>query len=149
MKLTCSSKAIWQVYCVVLLLALTFGSSSAWWPNQPLKKNFVRIINNLNNGETLNFRCQSKDDDLDVRSLAVNEQFEFGFRVNFWGRTLYFCNLWYLDKHAVFDAFKPTMDFKAECGGSHHCIWTAKEDGVYLLNVSTNENIMKYVWDKN
>lgn len=140
-----------QIYCVVLLLALALGSSSAWWINEPGKKKFVRIVNNLNNGERLNFRCQSKNDDLGVRSLAVNEQFEFGFRVNFWGRTLFFCHLWFLDKQASFVAYKSNLDFQTECGGAH-CIWTAREDGVYLLHINEpyhNEDKLTYLWSKN
>ncbi|PRQ41573.1 putative plant self-incompatibility S1 [Rosa chinensis] len=132
----------------VLLIALAFNSSNAWWINQLGRKKFVRIVNNLNNGERLNFRCQSKNVDLGVHSLAVNEQFQFHFKVNFWGRTLFFCRLWYLDKHVEIVAFKSNLDFQENCGGDH-CIWIGKEDGVYMFRNSKNENILTYLWEKN
>lgn len=102
-----------QIYCVVMLLALAFGLCNAWtwWDHEPGKKKFVRIVNNLNKGQRLNLRCQSKDDDLGVHSIAVNEQYEFGFRINIWGTTLFFCHLWYLDKSVTFDAFKADENF--------------------------------------
>ncbi|PRQ41577.1 putative plant self-incompatibility S1 [Rosa chinensis] len=131
-----------QIYCVVLLIALAFGSSNASI-NFPGTKKFVRIVNNLSKGERLNFHCQSKDNDIGVRSLAVNEQYEFSFRINIWRTTLFFCRLWYSDKHAEFVAFKVSYDFYQDCGNQDHCIWTAKEDGVYL------KDELEIFWVKN
>ena len=133
-----------QIYCVVLILALAFGLSNAWtwWDHEPGKKKFVRIVNQLDNGHVLNFRCQSKNDDLGVHSLAVNQQYEFHFRINVWGTTLFFCHLWYLDRSVRFDAFKADQEWFAECDGDH-CIWNARESGIFLGEKG------EYVWGKN
>ncbi|PQQ04877.1 uncharacterized protein Pyn_07277 [Prunus yedoensis var. nudiflora] len=58
-----SSKAIWQFYCVVLLLASAFAPSTSWWIRRGLTRDYVRIVNNLNN-QQLQYQCKSKDDDL-------------------------------------------------------------------------------------
>ncbi|CAB4278131.1 unnamed protein product [Prunus armeniaca] len=141
-----SSKAIWQFYCVVLLLASAFAPSTSYWIRRGLTKDYVRIVNNLNN-QQLQYQCKSKDDDFGLRSLPPNGEYEWGFRVNLWGSTLYFCNFWYLDNHAVFDVFRDTIDFLYECGGAH-CIWKAKEDGIYLFHIQTKEDKKMHDWEK-
>ncbi|PQM33884.1 uncharacterized protein Pyn_08939 [Prunus yedoensis var. nudiflora] len=88
-----------------------------------------------------------KDDDFGLRSLPPNGEYEWGFRVNFWGSTLYFCNFWYLDNHGVFDVSRDTIDFLYECGGAH-CIWKAKEDGIYLFHIPTKEDKKLHDWEK-
>ncbi|CAL9024060.1 unnamed protein product, partial [Prunus brigantina] len=99
---------------------------------------YVRIVNNLNN-QQLQYQCNSKGDDFGLRSLPPKREYEWGFRVNFWDITLYLCNFWYLDNHGVFAVFRDTTDFLYECGGAH-CIWKAKEDGIYLFHIQTKED---------
>ncbi|CAL2269930.1 unnamed protein product [Prunus armeniaca] len=77
-----SSKAIWQFYCVVLLLASAFAPSTSWWIYKGLTRDYVRIVNNLIN-QQLQYQCNSKDNDFGLRSLPPKGEYEWGFRVNF------------------------------------------------------------------
>lgn len=80
--------------------------------------------------------CQSKDDDIGIKTLHVNEQFQFRFK---WGfRTLFFCHYWWGDKQAVFDVFNRTLAHKY-CNnklipglGGDTCYWETRLDGFYL-----------------
>ena len=67
-------KIISQFYSFVFDLLLVSGLISSY----SFKKKRVRIIDNLNN-ETLNYHCQSAQDDLGIRTLQPNEQWEFSF----------------------------------------------------------------------
>ncbi|BFG14171.1 hypothetical protein CerSpe_004450 [Prunus speciosa] len=142
------SKGIWQLYCVVLFLALSFGLSTPWrWPSTPFTKNFVRIVNNLSNNQSFTSHCKSNDNDIGFHTLAPNEQYEWKFRVNMISSTLYFCNFWYKDYHNVFDAFKAKYEFIYDCGGAH-CVWKAKDDGIYLTQGQTMEDKKWFDWKK-
>ncbi|CAB4285900.1 unnamed protein product [Prunus armeniaca] len=77
-----SSKAIWQFYCVVLLLASAFAPSTSWWIYKGLTRDYVRIVNNLIN-QQLQYQCNSKDNDFGLRSLPPKGEYEWGFRVIF------------------------------------------------------------------
>nr|XP_011460994.1 PREDICTED: uncharacterized protein LOC105350517 [Fragaria vesca subsp. vesca] len=106
------------------------GAHDIWIP-EPFKKFFVRIINEVGLHK-LDVTCKSKNDVL-VRTLPPGNHFEFGFRVNFPGSTLFHCDLRYLNHHAGFVAFKTDLDFLPHCSGVH-CIWQARQDGIYLMD---------------
>ncbi|KAI5339481.1 hypothetical protein L3X38_018753 [Prunus dulcis] len=43
--------------------------------------------------------------------------------------------------------YQYTIDFLYECGGAH-CIWKAKEDGIYLFHIQTKEDKKMHDWEK-
>lgn len=64
------------------------------------------------NTELVKIHCQSKDDNLGVRTLKLGDQFDFSFHLNFVGSTLFHCSfLWGL-KHQNFDVFKRSPEPK-------------------------------------
>ncbi|KAK7832320.1 s-protein like protein 24 [Quercus suber] len=98
-------------FWLVLVLAFGLSLSSAFTViPKPLRNNYVRIVNNLNN-KLLYYHCKSRD--------------------NVIGTTLYYCKFWEDKFHAVFDVFRSNEKFQKECGGDH-CILIAQKDGLYL-----------------
>lgn len=123
-----------------LVLVLAFGLSGAFTViPKPFRNNYVRIVNNLNN-ELLYYHCKSRDTDFHLKNLQPNTYWEFSFRQNVIGTTLYYCKFWQYNFHAVFDVFTSNEKFQRECGGDH-CIWIAQEDGVYLYELKS-----KHLW---
>lgn len=137
--------AVFQFCCLVFFLGLASVAHGDSWAT-PGKKYFIRIVNNLDNKQ-LAFVRKSADDVISHSLPHRGDQFEFGFRLNFFGTTLYFCNLKYQNHHVVFDAWKLDKQLLRLCGGGVHCIWRAQEDGIYLFNTQWGSWIRKYVWN--
>ncbi|KAJ4828536.1 hypothetical protein Tsubulata_002875 [Turnera subulata] len=131
----------------VLLLVMAFGTGSSVLP-LPFKKFHVRIVNNLRD-RNLNLRCKSSDNDLGYHILLPNKEYEFSFRMNYIGTTLFWCNLWHGNSYASFDVFKPDYDFFYNgCGGGDSCMWRANIHGIYLLRSDHNTWNAMYRWAK-
>ncbi|GAV63843.1 Self-incomp_S1 domain-containing protein [Cephalotus follicularis] len=127
----------------MFLLALYFGTGAC----SDFKRYHVSIGNYLPG--TLDVHCKSRDDDLGLHSLRhFGDTYEFGFHINYFGTTLFFCNLWWNGLHVVFDAFVSYDKFiNKECG-EHTCYWEAEDDGIYLHNYIKNKVVLKYKWGK-
>ncbi|KAK6144762.1 hypothetical protein DH2020_021582 [Rehmannia glutinosa] len=109
------------------------------------RSNFsIYVINNLPpNTEPLRLHCASKDNDLGIQTLRINQEFEFEFcLVPF--ITLFFCRFQWglLDKG--FDVF----DAKHIPCTHHKCYWSARTDGIYFLQDNNPNNFVKKIdWD--
>ena len=73
-------------------LCMTMIMSQPLIVNAMLEKFHVHILNGFKNN-TLEAHCKSKQDDLGFHHIGVNEEFQWHFRVKFWGTTLYWCNV--------------------------------------------------------
>ncbi|KAK3006731.1 hypothetical protein RJ639_017407 [Escallonia herrerae] len=88
----------------------------------------LHVINRLGNGRVLNVHCQSSDDDLGYQSLEDGSETTWSFSINFWGTTLFFCDVqwdglvWY-----HFDAFDAVRDH-GRCRSE--CRWMINRDGL-------------------
>ncbi|GFP95437.1 hypothetical protein PHJA_001688000 [Phtheirospermum japonicum] len=70
------------------------------------KKNRISIYNDLpRNSKPLYVRCQSGNDDLGMRTLYPGQGFDWSFRKNVFGETLFFCHFYWESKERVFDVF--------------------------------------------
>ncbi|KAF3457602.1 hypothetical protein FNV43_RR02260 [Rhamnella rubrinervis] len=109
------------------------------------KKTIVRIYNKLGDGLNLTIHCKSKDDDLGVHTIAYNSYYYWKFRVNFFGRTLFFCGLNWTDAWGVFDIYKAHRDMY-RC--PTRCNWEAHTDSVHGLRQGDNRcpNGKRYKW---
>lgn len=112
------------------------------------RKYHVRVENGLQ-GQPLNVHCQSKDNDLGIHVLQPGDQFEWGFHINFMGKTLFFCNMWWESGHKSFEVFKAgehklILDF---CGAKT-CQYRATEEGVQIFHSKNKAWELKYPWDK-
>lgn len=114
----------------------------------PIQKWRVHVVNRLNNA-TLFVHCKSKDDDLGFHNLVgVGSEFQWSFKNNLWATTLFWCLLRKPNAYVSFEAFwieKTHIWLNYRCHGGN-CIWTAREDGVYLRNNpdSVDERVHKW-----
>ncbi|KAM7466306.1 hypothetical protein LguiB_013868 [Lonicera macranthoides] len=90
------------------------------------------------NTDLLEFRCQSKDDDLGYRKLHVGEGYYWKFKDNFFGITLYFCHFYWQKKEKVFNVFNRDTVCDVVTGDIHKCYWLVKPDGFYFTNYKAN-----------
>lgn len=105
----------------------------------------VHVINGFKDYIILEVHCKSKDNDLRLRHIGVNEEFQWQFQVNFWCSILYWCNMWWVGGQRYVEVF-PTDDDKflnQNCGDSN-CWWMGKDDGIYLFNFEHKEYRLKY-----
>ena len=94
-----------QFYCFVFILLLAFGLSTSSNLIFGLPTRHVRIVNHLNN-KILTYHCKSGDDDLGVRTLKPNGEWEFSFRPTFYAVTEFYCYFFYENFHSAFDVYK-------------------------------------------
>ncbi|XP_062147850.1 S-protein homolog 1-like [Alnus glutinosa] len=130
---------------LLLVLALCM-STGALICNSAMNKFSVHVMNGFKN-QTLQTHCQSKDDDLGLQLVPVNGEFQWHFRVNYFGTTLYFCNMWWVGGHRSFNVFWVNDDFLVKDCGNSDCRWKAQEDGIYLYNSEHNEYHFYYNWE--
>ncbi|OAY40726.1 self-incompatibility protein S1 [Manihot esculenta] len=119
--------------CSVILTFLLMGSQHI-----VLGKVNVVITNKLGNGRTMNIHCRSRDDDLGHHSVADGSKIFWKFSVNFWGTTLFYCNVkWDDSKWHGFIAYSYERD-SDRC--ERECIWKISADGLlYKYNEVTAE----------
>nr|KJB26086.1 hypothetical protein B456_004G224500 [Gossypium raimondii] len=98
----------------------------------------VHTVNGLSNGEILLVHCKSKDNDLGIHNLTVGTEFSWKFKLNFFGGTLFWCYMAHDNFHATLDVFREIEGFFDECNYGD-CIWTAKDDGIYLRKGSVDQ----------
>ncbi|GFP92850.1 hypothetical protein PHJA_001429300, partial [Phtheirospermum japonicum] len=89
----------------------------------------------------------SKDNDFGNRVLYRGQSFDWNFRTNFVGNTLYFCTLVWGPRKKSFDVFKGSWDRNDY---HHDYIYVADLNGVYLShdpnNLSQNLQFL-FQWD--
>ncbi|KAK3415992.1 hypothetical protein EUGRSUZ_H01296 [Eucalyptus grandis] len=89
----------------------------------------VQILNDLPGGVTLTVHCQSKDNDLGFHQIPPNGMWEFRFKPNFWGNTLFFCSFQWPNQFHHHDVFVEDRDV-VRCQGL--CQWHVKPLGPCL-----------------
>ncbi|KAL6210888.1 hypothetical protein ACLB2K_016118 [Fragaria x ananassa] len=140
-----SSFKLYVIMLVALaVLALAIPCSAETWG-----KWHVHVVNGLSSGRTLFVHCKSKDDDLGIHNLAIGTETNWSFRENFIGTTLFWC---YLrtdrEEYASFDVFWEEHDHKwlqTRCNWKD-CIWTARDDGIYIKNIPNNSDELIHKW---
>jgi len=86
----------------------------------------MSITNNLEGKEDLNIHCQSKDNDLGLHLLHINQTFNWSFRTNLLGGTLFFCSFqWGNGSLLHFDVYQQSRDIKF----GRICHWYIHKDG--------------------
>ncbi|PON66082.1 Self-incompatibility protein [Trema orientale] len=133
-----------QLILLLLLLLLVYFAST------PLsvsgKMTHVRITNELRPDLNLTAHCKSKDDDLGEQEIPYEEYFEFQFKPNFWGTTLFFCDMeWKYSAPHYINIYKQKRD-KKRCS---ICLWKIKVDGACMFNYKTKAYDICYEWQKN
>ncbi|GLU07861.1 hypothetical protein SLE2022_248000 [Rubroshorea leprosula] len=115
---------------VIGLPCFIVATTKEWMPPE-LTKWRVEIVNGLRNNAALFVHCKSKENDLGIHNLTAGRNFTWSFRENFFHRTLFWCYLRKGDAHANFNVFWHDVLLFYKCGWKS-CVWTAKDDGIYL-----------------
>ncbi|PON40381.1 Self-incompatibility protein [Parasponia andersonii] len=92
-------------------------------------KTTVRIYNDLDDDLQLEVHCKSKEDDLGVLLVPNYNFYEWTFRINFGGTTLFFCGLSWKNASGTFDIYDAHRDDQKRC--STKCYWRVGKDGVH------------------
>ncbi|KAK4403925.1 S-protein5 [Sesamum angolense] len=87
---------------------------------------FVHIANQLSSGP-LTIHCQSKDDDLGIHTLAINQEFSWGFCDNAVLSTLFYCDISAGSKSKHFNAY---TSMSSDSCRNNQCYWFVKDDAV-------------------
>ncbi|GFP82804.1 hypothetical protein PHJA_000423500 [Phtheirospermum japonicum] len=102
------------------------------------KKERVSIYNDLpQNSKALLVRCQSKDDDLGMRTLYPGQGFDWSFNINIIRSTLFFCHFYWESKQDTFDVFNTKWDLYRVYN------YVVRTDGVYLNNDDSTDHKTK------
>ncbi|KAE9593705.1 putative plant self-incompatibility S1 [Lupinus albus] len=94
----------------------------------------VHIKNNLGDGINLQVHCKSGDDDLGIHNVTYGGDYQFHFRVNAFGTTLFFCGLVWDAKLHYLNAYIHQRD-KERCAPD--CFWTVDKNQSCLFNMRT------------
>ncbi|KAL0560245.1 hypothetical protein IC582_000645 [Cucumis melo] len=115
----------------------------------PPVRYFIHVANDLTNQDMF-VHCQSKDDDLRIQHLVHRgDEFRWNFKENFWKTTLFWCRLEKSDAHVSFNVFWPESKhhwLRDRCGSQGVCIWSAKDDGIYLRNLPAQNEEFVHKW---
>ncbi|KAM4113793.1 hypothetical protein ACJW30_04G022900 [Castanea mollissima] len=130
-----------KLYCSFFILLLAFGQSNSI---ETIATRFVRIVNHLVK-HPLTYHCKSADDDLGIRILQPNGEWEFSFKAATFGITDFYCYFFNEHFYAAFDVYVEYSKLEQRCGGNH-CIWTAEYDGFYLQNYHSGQNVKMHNW---
>ncbi|KAF5731424.1 hypothetical protein HS088_TW18G00101 [Tripterygium wilfordii] len=133
---------LFQFSIILLALAAVTSEAISFGP-----KFHVHIVNGFKT-DALHSHCKSKDDDLGMRQTNPGQEYEWSFRINFWGTTLYYCSFWWNGGRHQNDVFWVKDQFLNDYCGEKNCIWKAQEDGIYLFSAINGKFEFWYKWDK-
>lgn len=102
----------------------------------------VQVFNELSpTSSPLLLHCASRNDDIGQHILYANQNLKWHFCGRLFGRTLFFCHLWWGSKYQAFDVFNSGW---ANFCFHGICTWEAKSDGIYFQYESGLKKI--YDW---
>lgn len=123
------------------------GNSWAW----PMEKWNVHVANQMGDVRTLVTHCKSKDDDLGIHDVSPGSDFNWSFKVNIAGTTLFWCYVHNDHQHANFQVF--WVENEEKTSWLHYrcrwksCIWVAKDDGIYIRNSPESRDEIQHQWE--
>ncbi|XP_022155249.1 S-protein homolog 1-like [Momordica charantia] len=110
----------------------------------------LHMVNGLD--EIIFVRCKSKDTNIGDHFLDLGAEIVWHFEANIWGTTLYWCYAAKAGAKVSFDVFwsEKTQWLGERCGGRGvlNLIWIAKEDGIYLRNLTKNVDELIHKWNE-
>ncbi|KAK9002151.1 hypothetical protein V6N11_024839 [Hibiscus sabdariffa] len=109
----------------------------------------VHVVNGLSSNKILLVHCKSHDNnDLGEHNLTVGSETQWKFKEAIFGSTLFWCFTASRSDHvhAKFNVFWEDQDLFYRCNWKH-CIWTAKDDGIYLKNIPENYDEFRHKWE--
>lgn len=140
---------------VFFILAFTFptilsASSNSYATKDHLFPEFIKwhvyVVNSLSYNQNLLAHCKSSEDDLGVNNLSPGSNITWSFRTDFFHSTMFSCYVTKDGASLSFKAFWYDARLFDKCDWKN-CIWVAKDDGVYLKNLSRRLDELVYNWN--
>lgn len=113
---------------VLLMYAAEEGASQSNYDTT-----YVTVKNFLRGDLDLTVHCKSADDDLGVQMLRHGDSYQFHFRPNIWGSTLFFCFFGWTGEYHYYDIYVQDRD-QSRC---IVCVWGIIQEGPCMLNPET------------
>lgn len=133
--------------CILLLvISICLSNGLTQVSDAFFEKYFVNIINGFNDA-TIGAHCRSKNDDLGNKFIPVGGEFEWSFRNNFFGTTLFFCHIWWKEGHITYRAYWHDDKFERTLCGDGHCRWKADPQGISSYNVDGGFYQLQFKWE--
>ncbi|GFP82864.1 hypothetical protein PHJA_000429500 [Phtheirospermum japonicum] len=106
---------------------------------------YVYVINQLPpNTAPLIAHCYSGDTEFGNHTVTPNTDFHFTFCDNI-SSTLFSCHYWWGDKNKAFEVFNTDWPDRRP---THHFVWVAQSDGIYLsFNLPPSGLVKKHDWE--
>ena len=104
----------------------------------------VKITNALTSKNQLTVHCKSCDDDLGVHKLTPWASYDFSFRPNLWGTTLFYCFFQWPSSFYYFNVYIEKRDID-NCESSL-CSCHVSEKNVCMFNYKTDNYDIFYNW---
>ncbi|EEF28530.1 S-protein homolog 1 [Ricinus communis] len=133
---------------ILLFLALALATNHTCLGFCITQRYDVHIINNLSNNNFLGLHCWSGDDDLGTHELSPSDEFHFHFCTNVFGSTRFWCDFnWNRNQYGGrFEVFWDWPELSEMCN-SESCVWSARDDGLYLLDAAGQKFVKEYIWE--
>ncbi|TKY52801.1 Plant self-incompatibility S1 [Spatholobus suberectus] len=129
---------------VLAFASPTLSSASNMFPG--FIKWHVYIVNGLGNNQNLLAHCKSADDDVGIQNLSPGSNFTWSFRTDFTHSTLFWCYVRKDNASASFNVFWYDDRLFQKCDWKK-CIWSARDEGIYLTNFDEDVDDLYYQWD--
>lgn len=116
---------------------------------RPLSEWTIGIVNQLSSNQILFAHCKSKDDNLGDHYVEVGQTYKWQFKENMTSTTLFWCTLRTpANLHATFEVFwRERGEWLGSRCNFRACIWYARDDGIYLLNIPQGSYELIHTWE--
>lgn len=106
----------------------------------------VFIENRMEDKSVLKLHCKSKDDDMGEHNLYYGQHTRFVFRPSPFGRTRFWCDVFWNNKWVAYDAYIEKRDF-SRCYHNHcNCQWGITSKGPCLWDKTSKQYSICESW---
>ncbi|KAE9612242.1 hypothetical protein Lal_00022140 [Lupinus albus] len=150
-----ASRMIRITYLMALALILAFllpthlSASRIYTTKEHIFPEFIKwhvyVVNGLSNNQDLFTHCKSTENDLGIHNIQSGSNITWSFRTDFTHSTLFWCYVRKDHDASSFDVFWYYHPLFEKCNWKN-CIWVAKDDGIYLKDLSKNVDELMHGW---
>ncbi|CAL1403654.1 unnamed protein product [Linum trigynum] len=116
---------------------LADSKKGSWWAYR-----HIHIVNELSGGRAVTVHCRSKNNDMGVHVVPPGSEYQWRFRPNIFGITLFWCHVAKGNVEVVFDAYNEEEKDPWERIHMDNTYWVARDDAVYLRQFWKNNNMV-------
>uniref|UniRef100_A0A7N0V837 S-protein homolog n=1 Tax=Kalanchoe fedtschenkoi TaxID=63787 RepID=A0A7N0V837_KALFE len=108
-------------------------------------KFYLSVENQMDKPATaIKVHCKSKDNDLGEHTLWNGMQTSFSFRPQVFGKTFFWCDVFWNDRWVVFDAYNDDRDNDRCMKNDCHCKWAITSKGPCFMSGETQKYDVSY-----